>query len=213
MSSHLPAESAFRVEPSEDVELNASILEEVAAWVALEGLRAWRPGWFAYPDGPGIPRLRRDAESGSLYIALLDDFAAASISLLDNDPLYWPDAADDALYLHRFAVRRAAAGIGRLAVEWTIEESRRRGRAYVRLDCLADSPRICSYYESCGFTRVGDAKMDDVPLFLYERHALGAPPWVDGSSELDIVGPNLQKGAVSGHGDPFSVTPVHGPEI
>jgi GNAT superfamily N-acetyltransferase len=169
VSSRSPAEPAFRVAISEDVALNAAILEEVAVWVQAAGLRAWPPGQFAYPDGSGIARLRRDAESGSLYVAWLDDLAGASVSLLETDPLYWPDAPADALYLHRFGALRAAPGIGRRAVEWTVDESRRRGRDYVRLDCLADCPAICRYYESCGFSRVGDAKMDDVPLALYER--------------------------------------------
>lgn len=169
MSSTPSAEPVFRVAISDDVALNAAILEDVAVWVQAAELRAWPPGQFAYPNGPGIARLRRDAESGSLYVAWLDDFAGASVSLLETDPLFWPDAADDALYLHRLGARRAAAGIGRRAVEWTIEESRRRGRDYVRLDCLADCPAICRYYESCGFSRVGNSRMDDVPLALYER--------------------------------------------
>jgi GNAT superfamily N-acetyltransferase len=88
--------------------------------------------------------------------------------LLEVDPIFWPDAGTDALYVHRFAVRRSAAGAGRTAVLWCIDEARRRGRSFVRLDCLEDNPGIRRYYESFGFVAVGTKMINGIGYALYE---------------------------------------------
>jgi GNAT superfamily N-acetyltransferase len=115
-----------------------------------------------------MSRLRRDLESGSLYVVWRGNRPVATFSLLESDRVYWPSAGDDALYLHRFAVRRDSAGSGRRVLEWAVEEARRRGRAYIRLDCLAENPGIRRYYESCGFAAVAETVIDEVRFSLYE---------------------------------------------
>lgn len=115
-----------------------------------------------------MSRLRKDLEIKSLYLVWAGDRPVATFSLLGSDTLYWPAAADDALYLHRFAVRRDAAGAGRHAVEWAVGEARRRGREYIRLDCLAENPGIRRYYERFGFAAVDETVIDGVRFSLYE---------------------------------------------
>jgi predicted N-acetyltransferase YhbS len=115
-----------------------------------------------------MSRLRKDLETRSLHLVWVGDRPVATFSLLESDALYWPSAADDALYLHRFAVRRDAAGAGRHAVEWTVGEARRRGREYIRLDCLAENPGIRRYYERFGFAAVDETVIDGVRFSLYE---------------------------------------------
>lgn len=152
----------------DDVEVSASILEEVAGWGASAGLPSWSPGTFTGPDSVGIARLRRDAGSNSLYLVRRDERPIATFSLVENDPLFWPSAGDEAMYLHRFGVRRTAAGAGRTAVAWSADETRRRGREYLRLDCLAENPGIRRYYEGCGFRAVDERIIDGVVFSLYE---------------------------------------------
>jgi hypothetical protein len=53
-------------------------------------------------------------------------------------------------------------------VEWSIAEARRRGRAYVRLDCVADNPGIRRYYESFGFAAVDEMIVNGTLYRLYE---------------------------------------------
>lgn len=151
-----------------DIDTSIEILEEAAVWGGSGGRSSWEPGWFTDPAGLGRARLHKDVASRSLYIVWVNGNSAATFTLLDADPVLWPAAADDALYLHRFAVRRSAAGIGRRAIEWMVSEARRRGRAYVRLDCRADNPGIQAYYERCGFTYVGATATPRLQLSLYE---------------------------------------------
>jgi GNAT superfamily N-acetyltransferase len=158
----------LRIAACNSPETSAAIIEEVAAWGTWKGFPSWVPGSFTGPESIGISRLRGDIATRSLYLVWRGDSAVATFSLLARDLLFWPSAGDEALYLHRFAVRRAAAGTGRHAVTWCLREARRRGREYVRLDCLAENPGIRRYYERFGFTAVDETVLDGTRYSLYE---------------------------------------------
>jgi GNAT superfamily N-acetyltransferase len=160
--------SALRIERANEPETSAAILEEVAAWGEAGGFPNWIPGSYTGPESTGISRLRGDIASGALYLIWRGADAVGTLSLLDTDPIFWAAAGDDAMYLHRFAVRRSAAGAGRHGVQWCIAETQRRGRAYVRLDCLADNPGIRRYYESFGFAAVDEMVVNGTLYCLYE---------------------------------------------
>jgi GNAT superfamily N-acetyltransferase len=156
---------------SGDAETSAAIIEEVAAWGASEGFPSWIPGSFTGRESVGMSRLRGDIAAGSLYLVWRGASAVATFSLLERDPIFWPHAGDEALYLHRFAVRRAAAGSGRHVVAWCLQEARRRGRSFVRLDCLAENPGIRRYYERFGFVAVDETVIDGTRYGLYQAPA------------------------------------------
>jgi hypothetical protein len=172
MTGPTPSFEVRAVDASE-LDISVDILEEAAVWGGSDGRTTWPMGWFVDPAGAGRARLHKDIESGSLYIAWLDGKSASTFALLDTDPLLWPAAGDEALYLHRFAVRRTAAGVGRRAIEWMVGEVRRRGRTHLRLDCREDNPGIRSYYERCGFIHVGETTTYRLRLSLYE---MSVPP-------------------------------------
>ncbi len=158
----------LRVAVASDPEASAAIIEEVAAWGASRGFPSWRPGSFTGPDSVGMSRLHGDIATRSLHLVWRGATPVATFSLLERDPMFWPAAGDEALYLHRFAVRRTAAGAGRHAVEWCLHEARLRDRDYVRLDCLAENPGIRRYYQHFGFAAVDEKVIDGTRYSLYE---------------------------------------------
>lgn len=166
-------EQVIRPATIDQIHISASILDGAAVWAEAQGRASWPPGWFVGPDSVGISRLRHDVESNSLHLVWIGDEPAATFSLPTVDTRFWPDAGDDALYLHRFGVRRHGAGIGRRAVEWMVGEARRRGRPYLRLDCLADNLEIRRYYEACGFLERGETTIDGIRFSLYEMPVAG----------------------------------------
>jgi hypothetical protein len=158
---------------SADIETVTAILEEVALWVGVNKLEAWDLGFFSTPGGEGQLRLRRDISNGDEYLICCDGVAVGTFVLHLQDEIFWPGAPADALYLHRFAVLHSAAGAGRRAILWMIDECRRRGRAFLRLDCLDDNAGICRYYESVGFAARGIMVFSGRRLRLYELGAEG----------------------------------------
>src|ERR1700722_1043443 len=167
MTGPTPSFEVRAVDASE-LDISVDILEEAAVWGGSDGRTSWPSGWFSDPAGAGRARLHKDIASRSLYIVWLDGKSASTFALLDADPARWPAAGDEALYLHRFAVRRSAAGVGRRALEWMVAEVRRRGRMYLRLDCREDNPGIRGYYERLDFNCVGETTTDRLRLSLYE---------------------------------------------
>ena len=166
-----PTDAEIRRAHSGDAETSAAIIEEVADWGVSEGSPSWIPGSFTGPESVGMSRLRGDIAARSLYLVWRGESAVATFSLLERDPVFWPGAGDEALYLHRFAVRRAAAGSGRQVVAWCLQEAQRRGRSFVRLDCLAENPGIRRYYERFGFVAVDETVIDGTRYSLYEATA------------------------------------------
>ena len=111
-------------------------------------------------------------DRGEVYVVEgEDDEPVATLALLQDDPQYWGDRPQDALYLHKFAVRRdrAGRGIGAAVVEWANAEAAEAGREFLRLDCLCDNPRIRDYYEDLGFEHRGDLVLNGRNMSLYER--------------------------------------------
>ena len=168
MTGEVRTESDLRIAAASEPEVSAAIIEEVAAWGAAKGMPSWSPGSFTGPESVGHSRLRGDIASGGLHLMWQRDRPVGTFSLLERDPMFWPDGGDAAMYLHRFAVSRSAAGAGRFAVEWCLREARRRGRSCVRLDCLADNPGIRRYYEGFGFTAVDEVVITGTRYSLYE---------------------------------------------
>ena len=95
----------------------------------------------------------------------------ATVSLLDEDRLYWPNARADGAYVHRLAVRRSEAGrgVGMAVLRWAEREGLARGKRHLRLDCVASDTAICAYYERAGFEHRGDVVVRGVDMSLYEK--------------------------------------------
>jgi ribosomal protein S18 acetylase RimI-like enzyme len=155
---------------SGDLAEAAAILEDAIEWADRRGFRSWEHGTFSDPEGWGRERLEEALRSDGLFLVTLAGTPVATFSLLPEDRLFWPDAADDALYLHRFAVPRehSGRGVGAEALVFMRGEVRRAGRRYLRLDCLADNPGIRAYYERAGFEHRGDTVVHDIRFSLYE---------------------------------------------
>jgi ribosomal protein S18 acetylase RimI-like enzyme len=149
---------------SADVPIVAALLDEATVWVGERGYEQW-PLPFPHDELAGA------IDRGEVYVAELDGAPVATVTLLWDDPLYWPDAAPEAAYVHKLAVSRAAAGrrIGEAIVEWADRTAAAAGRDYLRLDCLRDNPGIRSYYERLGFEHRGDLVVNERGMSIYER--------------------------------------------
>jgi GNAT superfamily N-acetyltransferase len=90
------------------------------------------------------------------------------------DPEFWEegDGPDAALYVHRMAVSRKAAGanVGAVLLDWATERAFEAGKTWLRLDAWKDNPGLHRYYEKVGFQLV---RIVDLPHrrsgALYQR--------------------------------------------
>jgi hypothetical protein len=104
-----------------------------------------------HEDDLRVELLSADVRGGLYHLALHGDDAAGTVKLQWSDPLIWPDAGpDEALYVHRLAVRRQYAD-GRVSAalsDYAAELARVEGRPYLRLDCDASRVRLRDLYLS-----------------------------------------------------------------
>ncbi|MGD3105466.1 GNAT family N-acetyltransferase [Streptomyces sp. YGL11-2] len=129
-----------------------TLFTEASTWLAARGIDQWQ-----YP--PRRDLITAALRRGELFLALrhqrpvgmfqLDGFA---------DPEFWgaADRPDSALYVHRMAVGRQAAGegIGAVLLDWAAGRAAAAGKAYLRLDAWKDNPGLHRYYRSVGFVPV-----------------------------------------------------------
>jgi GNAT superfamily N-acetyltransferase len=161
-----------------DIEIRAARLDELATveallsgastWLASRGIDQWQ-----YP--PRRDRITQALQRGECFLAVRDGEAIATVQVdAFADPEFW-DAADGpeaALYVHRMAVSRKAAGenVGAVLLDWAAERAADAGKSWLRLDAWKDNPGLHRYYERVGFDLV---RIVDLPHrrsgALYQR--------------------------------------------
>jgi GNAT superfamily N-acetyltransferase len=162
-----------RVADAEDVATYSAIGRMVQRRLQAGGLEQYVPA--AHDENADAIRSR--VASGILF-AVCDAGAAVGFFSLDRSPsLWWPEDGMPALYLAGMVVAPSARGrgVGGFIIRWCVAEACRRGCRFVRLDCHADNPWLCRYYESHGFSLRG--RVEQHPKYegcLYQREA-GSP--------------------------------------
>jgi ribosomal protein S18 acetylase RimI-like enzyme len=150
-----------RLAAPDDIEPVLDLLAEAGQWVrAVTGISQWPK---RFPREFMIELVDR----GVLYVAHAGRVMAATVCLQWADPTFWPGADDDAVYVHRLAVKRSYAGrgIGERLLDWAAEQAVEAGRAFVRVDCIKENAGLRRYYESLGFRHRGDVSGDNPPPF------------------------------------------------
>jgi GNAT superfamily N-acetyltransferase len=152
----------------EDIFTYAALARAAQAWLQARGLGQYVPA--AHDEYAAAIRSR--VESGTLYV-VRDNGEAVGFFSLDLSPFpWWPADETPAVYLAGMVVARSARGIGvgSYIIEWCAAEAARLQQQFVRLDCHADNPWLCHYYEAHGFELWG--RVDQRPGYhgcLYQR--------------------------------------------
>jgi len=131
------------------------ILDAASAWLRSRGVEQW-------PERAAAPPVEAAIARGEVWLARIGGEVAATLRLDWADPL-WADLDAQAGYLHQFAVRRRAAGLGAPLVEWAADVARRAGREALRLDCVSWNEPLRRYYEALGFAHRGDVEVRGAP--------------------------------------------------
>lgn len=136
---------------SADIPGAIAVLCEITDFRASIGQDRWKKEWFT-PQA-----LQGWIDGRQLVVGRLNGQVVATMLVEDEDRKFWPDdPPGEALYVHRLARSRAAAGAKGVAgrfLEFAEAEARARGRSFVRLDCALDE-RLGAIYARAGFRRL-----------------------------------------------------------
>ncbi len=137
---------------SDELDLVIDVLGGAASWMRERGLDRGLPG--QWPRGWLAQRIAH----GETFLARRDGVVVGTISLEWSDEAFWPDAPADAGYIHRLVLTSDGhgSGVGRAMIEWAEREIVAAGRPFARLDCVAESTGLRTYYEALGFVCRGE---------------------------------------------------------
>jgi len=135
----------FRLATPADLEAAFDVYRGVCLW--LNDVRGITDQWDRDVSQEEIQDL---ITSGELYLATLQGEIAGVFKLNEKDHHWDDDGA--ALYVHAFAVNRKFKGqnIGKAMLDWAADEAHRRGKQYLRLDCMDENTRLKQYYVEAG---------------------------------------------------------------
>lgn len=148
----------------DEIGIVSSILEEAALWLKRTGREMWTKEQYS------VEGLLSSYRTTNMYLAFIGDQAVATMILLEEDNSLWPNG-EPALYLHKLAVNRqyAGAGLAEAMIGWAKKQACLRGKRYLRLDCAAERPRLCAFYEGQGFIKAREALvLNKYPTAFYE---------------------------------------------
>lgn len=145
-------EATIRRALPHDISAIVGLLSEAGEWLGQRGLDQWQ-----YP--PRRERIRAGVDAGHVYVVEALGRAMATLTLDDHaDPEFWTasDDPDDALYVHRLAVARAASGheLGSALLDWAGRQAQAAGRRWLRLDAWRTNPDLHRYYLDRGFHHI-----------------------------------------------------------
>jgi hypothetical protein len=132
-----------------------AVLDEAAAWLAGRGVTQWPERFERSWVEPSIAR-------GETWLVRDADEVVATLTLDWSDPV-WADDGRASGYLHRMAVRRHGAGLGRRLLGWAAGMTHVSGREFLRLDCVAANRGLRAYYAAAGFAHRGDVAVGGPP--------------------------------------------------
>ncbi|MFJ8820843.1 GNAT family N-acetyltransferase [Streptomyces sp. NPDC102467] len=157
----------FRRATAERTDDVLGVLDEAAGWLRARGIDQW-------PDRFERAWVTDAVTRGETWLVTVAGGIAGTVTLDRADPL-WADAAGSAVYVHRMAVRRHAAGLGTVILDWAARTARQHEAQTLRLDCVRSNGRLRAYYEDRGFVHRGDVTVGGAPG---QREDDGPVTWV-----------------------------------
>lgn len=128
-----------------------------ALWQLARGIDQWKPG------EKDEAHFRARMTDGEVWLAHAGESLAGAWELWWHDPAAWGPRPPDAGYIHRLMTtpHTTPPGTGRHLLAEAESRVAATGRTYARLDCLVSNPRLRAYYESAGYTVVGEQRAKD----------------------------------------------------
>ncbi|MFD2612702.1 GNAT family N-acetyltransferase [Paenibacillus gansuensis] len=160
---HINCRLAARLEAP----LILQLWQSAASWLLEKGIVQWLPDFFQLEQVLGFME-----EGSDVYIAESEGLVVGTYVLTWSDPQIWGELDhDDAGYIHRFTVHRDfyGQGVGPLLLKMAEDHIKQKGKTVIRLDCMAENPKLNAFYRSNGFHFVRRLDIAGWSANLYEK--------------------------------------------
>lgn len=148
-----------------DVESAINIMKEVAQWCENTGKNMWKVNELSKDI------LLKGLKEENFYVGRVENDNAASMILQWYDSIFWPEIGEnESGFIHKLCVRRiySGKGLSKKMIDYAIEDCKKKGVKYLRLDTGWNRNKLCQLYESLGFVKVGKKTINVKDYALYE---------------------------------------------
>jgi 8-oxo-dGTP pyrophosphatase MutT (NUDIX family)/GNAT superfamily N-acetyltransferase len=113
--------------------------------------------WGKEGDGFSERWVKKNVSEKAVYVVELDGDPVGTFVLDLDDEKHGGPQEPIAGYVHGLCVRKGfnGRGLGSFMLDWCGDELSALNRRFIRLDCAVHNTKLCAYYESLGFIRVG----------------------------------------------------------
>ncbi|WP_066222211.1 GNAT family N-acetyltransferase [Formosa haliotis] len=157
----------YKIDVSEkDMVLDLFI--EAAKSIAKMNIDHWQ--YWMDPPEEKLKWVASGLRNGAFFVIKTgDDKTIGMVQILNEDELYWGKQTETALYVHSLVVKDTykGLGLGQQILQDIEQQARRKDCRYLRLDADAKNPKLCRYYETIGFRKVGTKVL---PLSVYNLY-------------------------------------------
>lgn len=135
------------------------VRDEAGEWLATKGTDQYRGGLDMAKVHANIDH---DFDKFPFVGWQIDGRVVAMMALIDPEPDFWTpeELAEPQTYISRFFVVEHGKRYGSILLEAVIEQARRDGKHWVRLNCWSTNAKLHKYYISHGFEHV---RTRDIP--------------------------------------------------
>ncbi|SFE72565.1 hypothetical protein SAMN05216378_3851 [Paenibacillus catalpae] len=157
----------------EDTAAVLQLLVNTAKWLESKGSAQWN----ALLHGEDSHQTPEAIKRGEVYLFVQEDTLLGMVMLMQqaspwDRELWGEEGHESSVYLHRLNINRAAAGtnLGEAIVSWASTGIHFPGKDRIRLDCIANNPKLNDFYlNSCGYAFKGMASNPVGEFNLYEK--------------------------------------------
>ena len=161
-----------------DVAPLLALRDQAARDLSARGIDQWRPGEIP------AAALECRIDAGEVWVVRAGGAITGTVIVQWEDTFVWGDADGSdgsAGYIHFLITdrKRAPRGVGAQILAWAEDQIARRGRRLARLDCVAASVRLRSYYETAGYHFLRTVEFAETtwhPAALFEKALTRAGP-------------------------------------
>ncbi|MDR7008988.1 bifunctional GNAT family N-acetyltransferase/NUDIX hydrolase [Paraburkholderia strydomiana] len=131
-------------------------------------------------DGHGFSEnwVRNNVSQEEVYVVELEGTPVATFSLVLDEDKHWGPQEPIAGYVHGLSVRKDfnGRGLGSFMLDWCGDKISALNRRFIRLDCAGHNAKLCAYYESLGFIRVGQYAEPEAGGYVWSLYEKSANP-------------------------------------
>ena len=142
------------------------IMKEAAQWLIEINQPLWKL------EDLVKEKITKGLSEENFIVGYINDEPAAAMILQWEDKLFWPNInKNQSGFIHKLSIKRkfAGQGLAKKLINYAETECKNKNINYLRLDCAADRPKLCNFYEQNGFIKVDRRMVGVYDIAFYEK--------------------------------------------